>query len=387
VRALASDETLRFFDLIRPPIPYIKIIMLPKISLCLITKNEATVIERCLRSTRDLFDQIVIVDSSSTDETISLARNFQNTTCFQSSWKGDFSALRNFSFAQATGDLVMWMDADEVLSEQSRKTLLKLKERKTEEHADVYCSYRYYDFKDGLHINFYQSPRIYRRTKFKSWKFRVHEMTPLESYKKIELIDFPVYHYKPKNRFQANSEKCLKLLREVLKGEMENHEAKAHYSLSLAWEYGTTKNFKAAKKVALEYLNTFGGFPRHQISFLLGYIFFQEGDLKASKRFFLESIGGASDVPDTLNYLGIIERLGGDPEVAIQYHLKALSFRPTEVGYQRSFIDHFRFIPLLQLSILYEKLKLHGKKKLIFDELSKCRRGFVDDPDFPLYQN
>ena len=82
------------------------------VSLCMIVRNEEDVLGRCLESVKDIVDEIIIVDTGSTDRTKEIAGRFTNTV-YDFPWIDDFSAARNFSFSKATMDYQMWLDADE----------------------------------------------------------------------------------------------------------------------------------------------------------------------------------------------------------------------------------------------------------------------------------
>ena len=73
------------------------------ISLCMIVKNESDVLGRCLDSAADLVDEIVIVDTGSTDNTKEIASKYTNQI-FDFPWRDDFAAARNFAFAQGKSD-------------------------------------------------------------------------------------------------------------------------------------------------------------------------------------------------------------------------------------------------------------------------------------------
>ena len=96
------------------------------LGLCMIVKNEEKVIGRCLESVKDLFDEIVIVDTGSTDKTKEIVSKYTDKI-YDFKWINDFSAARNYSFSKSTCDFIMWLDADDVVYE---KDLIKLKEEK-----------------------------------------------------------------------------------------------------------------------------------------------------------------------------------------------------------------------------------------------------------------
>ena len=96
------------------------------LSLAMIVKNEEAVLRRCLASISHIVDEIVIVDTGSTDGTKQIAGEFTQKI-FDFKWVDDFSAARNFSFSKATGDYVMWLDADDYLTEEDQEKLLAVK--------------------------------------------------------------------------------------------------------------------------------------------------------------------------------------------------------------------------------------------------------------------
>jgi len=89
--------------------------MTQRLSLCMIVRNEAKNLPRCLESVQSAVDEIVVVDTGSTDETVAIAQQF-NAQIYHFPWINDFSAARNESLKYVTGDWVLVLDADEALS-------------------------------------------------------------------------------------------------------------------------------------------------------------------------------------------------------------------------------------------------------------------------------
>jgi tetratricopeptide (TPR) repeat protein len=86
----------------------------PSISLCLIVKNEAHNLTRCLSSAQKYVDEIVVVDTGSDDQTVTIAQQFgAKVGHFQ--WCNDFAAARNYTISQACKDWILFLDADEEL--------------------------------------------------------------------------------------------------------------------------------------------------------------------------------------------------------------------------------------------------------------------------------
>ncbi|HUW64248.1 MAG TPA: glycosyltransferase [Spirochaetia bacterium] len=93
-----------------------------KLSVCLIAKNESVNIERCLNSVRECADEIVLVDTGSSDDTPEIVESM-GARVIHTRWTGDFSVARNLSLEAATGDWILFLDCDEELSPESRQEL------------------------------------------------------------------------------------------------------------------------------------------------------------------------------------------------------------------------------------------------------------------------
>lgn len=104
------------------------------ISLCMITKDEEANIERCLKSVDGIVDEIIIVDTGSTDKTIEIAKNW-GAKVYNHTWNNNFSEARNVSLEKATKDWILFLDADEELSEYDGKKIKFLIENENKYEA------------------------------------------------------------------------------------------------------------------------------------------------------------------------------------------------------------------------------------------------------------
>ncbi len=96
-----------------------------RISLCMIVQNEEKNIRRCLQSVVGAVDEIIVVDTGSTDGTVQIAREF-GALVHPFPWNGSFSDARNASLEPATGDWIFFLDADEELAGESREALRRV---------------------------------------------------------------------------------------------------------------------------------------------------------------------------------------------------------------------------------------------------------------------
>ncbi|MGJ0906021.1 glycosyltransferase [Clostridium botulinum] len=86
------------------------------ISLCLIVKNEEETLLKCLDSAKNIAQEIIIIDTGSTDRTKEIALNFTDKV-YDFTWCNDFSKARNFSISKASNDWILVLDADEVVTD------------------------------------------------------------------------------------------------------------------------------------------------------------------------------------------------------------------------------------------------------------------------------
>jgi len=97
----------------------------PLLSLCMIVRNESAVLARCLDSVRGLADEMVVVDTGSTDGTQEIARG-HGARLIQAEWRDDFSWARNLALEAARGRWILVLDADEYLLEKDRRAIATL---------------------------------------------------------------------------------------------------------------------------------------------------------------------------------------------------------------------------------------------------------------------
>lgn len=145
---------------------------MPLVSLCMIVRNEEAVLERCLDSVAELVDEIILVDTGSTDDTKKIASKF-SAKIYDFPWRDDFSAARNYAVAQAVGDYWFWLDADDVVEGENQEKL-----RRILSHPDadvVFLPYQLSFDENGNPQMISHRERIFRRSAKFRWEGAVHE--------------------------------------------------------------------------------------------------------------------------------------------------------------------------------------------------------------------
>lgn len=219
-----------------------------KISLCMIVKNEEDVIGRCLDSVRDIADEIIIVDTGSTDKTKEIVSKYTKKI-YDFEWVDDFAKARNFSFSKATKDYILWLDADDVILEDDYKKFIELK-KNINKNVDIYMmKYNYIVNEENIPSLVQNRVRLLKREKNYKWVSPIHEVIiPVGN---IENVDIAITHKKDKikdinrniNIFEKMKEKGL---------EFDDRQAYCY-----AKELYCLRRFKEAKREYEQYINIY----------------------------------------------------------------------------------------------------------------------------------
>lgn len=146
-----------------------------RISVCMIVKNEEDILKRCLDSLQGIWDELIIVDTGSTDATKSVAAEYTDKI-FDFQWTGNFSDARNFAFSKAEMEYIYSADADEVLDEENRGRFLALKENLLPEIEIVQMKYgNQLAFGTVYNFNEEYRPKLFKRIRTFMWVDAIHE--------------------------------------------------------------------------------------------------------------------------------------------------------------------------------------------------------------------
>jgi hypothetical protein len=140
----------------------------------MIVKDEEAHLSACLATAADLVDEIILVDTGSTDATRAVARQW-SAQVVDFPWCDDFAAARNESVRPAQGDWIFWLDADDRIDEANRARLRVLFANLPGENAAYLMRYVALDDGGPGRTSAVDHPRLFRNHPQARWEYRVHE--------------------------------------------------------------------------------------------------------------------------------------------------------------------------------------------------------------------
>ena len=216
----------------------------PKISLCMIVKNEERYLDNCLKSVKDVADEIIIVDTGSEDGTVEIAKKYTDKVYFHP-WKNSFSEARNHYLKYATCDWIFQIDADEELVQEDTHNLLDAVKN---EELDAIMVQIVSKLREGKSEAIHSVERIFRNNGKIHYEGRVHNRLAGIKHAKVYPIRLIHYGY---NQTQIHSKKKFDRTVSLLKMDLEddpNNPKTYHY---LSCSYLTQGMFQEALEAGL----------------------------------------------------------------------------------------------------------------------------------------
>ena len=199
-----------------------------RISACLIVKDEEELLPKCLKSIKNAVDEIIIVDTGSIDNTVTIAKNF-GAKVYYHSWNDSFSEARNHCLKYASGDWILQIDADEELEQAD---IIKLKSAINNANYNAIAVAIHSTIKDNYHT--FYNIRIFRRGKG-FYRDIIHEQVVIEGNRLSTEIRFYHHGYNlDENKMKKKWQKTTRLLQKQIEQNKFN---------SFAW-FNLIRNYR-----------------------------------------------------------------------------------------------------------------------------------------------
>ncbi|MDR0532148.1 MAG: glycosyltransferase [Oscillospiraceae bacterium] len=345
---------------------------MPTISLCMIVKNEEEVLARCLESAKDLVDEIIIVDTGSTDKTKEIAARFTEQV-YDFEWIDHFAAARNFAFSKGTSDYLMWLDADDIILPDDAKAFLELKESLAQDVDTVMLKYNIAFDEQGKPTFSYYRERILRRCPRAHWEGAVHEV--ITPFGKILHSPVGITH---KRKAVTDPQRNLRLFeRLVERGETLGPREQFYYARELFYN----ARYQDAVDLFEKFLSEGRGWVENNIEAcrVLGQCLNALGRQGEALQALLRSFQYDSPRAELCCEIGAHYFTAQQYEQAIHWYQSALQCPRKDTGGGFTLEDCHGYLPHLQLCVCYDRLGQRSQAIAHNEEAGKLR------PQSPAY--
>jgi tetratricopeptide (TPR) repeat protein len=295
----------------------------------MIVKNEVCVLGRCLKSALDIADEIIINDTGSTDATRAVAQGF-GAHIIQSDWKNDFSYSRNISIREATGEWILWLDADDVVPVQSIPLITALKK----ETSDKVFGFIVRNEKPGNTGTEFVQSRMFPNRPDIFFERRIHEQMMLSAMRQgLKLVETGVviehHGYADPEAVQIKAKRNIPLLL----AEYKENGPEPVLAVEIADSYsiiGESENARTWYENVLELPESEQSFPdiASQACLGIGNLLNIATDYSAAIKFFQKALRLSPIRVDALYSLAVSFELCGRTHEAIDYLYKIIQTVP-----------------------------------------------------------
>ena len=280
-----------------------------KISLCIICKNEETRIKRCITNVKEVVDEIIVVDTGSTDNTLNIIKAL-GVSLYEIMWEDDFSKARNYAIDKATGDWIIFLDADEYFTQESilliKQYIREAQEKKAEYILSEILNEGEKGYKESAKVI-----RIFRRSKDIYYINTIHErlekrkgnLQGLDASKYLRIIHDGYLNtvVNEKDKMKRNEELLLEQLKE------NPHNGEIHFYLVQIYMF--YKDFDKVRYHAQEVfkyqnVNLVGAYEV-TYTYLLKMCCMLVENIEVTESYYYKGLKQNSTFPDFDYYMGI----------------------------------------------------------------------------------
>ena len=313
----------------------------------MIVKNEELTLARILNQVIKFADELIIVDTGSSDNTKNIANNFTDKV-YDFEWVDDFALARNFSFSKASSDYIMWLDADDYIEDTEVEKLISLKA-----NIDCDCVMLPYcvSFDEKGKTSFwYYRERILRRCESAIWQGFIHEAI-IPFGKIVNLKDIPIKHLKVKKSGNRN----LQIYQShIQKGEKLNTRHLYYYARELYYNNLLSQSLDVLE----EFFTRTDGFIANIIDayILASRISKRLGEATKSEDYLFKALKYSKPSSELCVSIGDVFFEKADYNNAIFWYELAMSVAKSPIEGAFYDVNTGKYTPALQLCVCYYRL-------------------------------
>ncbi len=340
------------------------------LGLTMIVKNESDVLSRALEGMVGVADEMIVVDTGSTDGTADIAKRFTDKV-YSFEWRDDFSAARNFALSKLTADYWIWLDADDIVPERTARAIKRY--MKNAGGADVVMMPYVLGVDGAGKPKFsFNRERILRRTPDLFWRGRVHEaVAPVGN---VEYLKSPIIHAKPEDR--SSGTRNLDIYRGMsARGEKFEPRERYYYARELFYN-----GFYAdAEHEFTEFTQMNGGYApnRCDACVMIARCRKRRGDIDGALAFALDALAFGSPSGEVCCEIAGLFFEKGDFPAAAYWYKCATAARPDKRSGAFFNAEYCAFIPFVWLAVCYDRM---GDIKKAYAYHLKAKKLRPNDP-------
>jgi glycosyltransferase involved in cell wall biosynthesis len=334
----------------------------------MIVKNEERRLETCLESVRDIVEEIVIIDTGSTDRTKEIASKYtQHIIEFK--WINDFASARNFSFAQATMDYILWLDADDVFISEDVEKFIRLKQS-LDPSIDAVSMIYNYGFDDNGNVTLsLRRNRLVKRSRQFQWHGAVHEYLSVGG--NILNSDIAITH----TRIHSNSDRNLRIFEERLKSGEHLRARDLYYYANELMDHHL---YDKAIQYYRQFLDSGEGWIEDEISSCdkLSEIYNRLGEKDKELQFILKSFEYDTPRAEFCCRLGFHFMQKNEIRKSIFWYILAIELEKPKDSWGFFYDACWTWLPHIQLCVCYYQL---GENELAYKHNEIARQYLPKD--------
>lgn len=307
----------------------------PKITTCILTKNDGKKIKECLESVQKFSFEILVIDCGSTDNTKEIVSEYTNILDYE--FNNNYSDAKNYCIEKAKGDWILFIDPNQYLSKETEENILSyLYYQVNEDPYSLYCFSNIDTEKMGSQLIFYYRPSLFRNKLGIKFKRPIHEEIyhPERELKKVYCFSMEIKTESSQRSEEEFLEEEL-LYRKILNNAILNnpdtddnyyyyHFSAINYSIHGEKKKALEDHYKALGLYKQKFPNKKDSFYLYLLMGIVKFLADKTENFDALKAFCDKVLEIKPDYPDVMYYLGTYYEKIGEIDNAISLYQKAL---------------------------------------------------------------